>query len=176
MPGMQVGLALFQAAGRLGLPVGFMPFKGLLLHIAEIEALIAAHPETSVIMDHVRGAGVMWHRACASWHACCVSLALCRARILPQAVCQSMTAHPSPTRATPHGCMGDMQFGFCKSSDLQSEEWKALLALARHPQVRGACGTALKSQHLGCSCEACLRWGTEHAMRTAELMLRPDTF
>ncbi len=31
-------------------------------------------------------------------------------------------------------------FGFCNCQDLQSEEWRRLLALARHPQVsRGKC-------------------------------------
>jgi hypothetical protein len=29
-----------------------MPFKGLLLHIADIEALATAYPETKVIIDH----------------------------------------------------------------------------------------------------------------------------
>jgi hypothetical protein len=54
----QVGRALFATAGRLGLPVAFMPFKGITLHIADIEALIAAHPETKVILDHVSGGGL----------------------------------------------------------------------------------------------------------------------
>ena len=39
-------------AGELGVPVGHMPFKGLLRHIEEIRTLAAAHPETKVIIDH----------------------------------------------------------------------------------------------------------------------------
>lgn len=47
-----VGVALFRKAGELGLPVGFMPFKGLSRHIKEIEALLASSPTTKVIIDH----------------------------------------------------------------------------------------------------------------------------
>jgi Amidohydrolase len=59
-------------------PVGFMTFKGLLLHISDIRALAADVPDTKVIIDH---------------------------------------------------------FGFCKASDPDSEEWRALLSLAALPQV-----------------------------------------
>jgi predicted TIM-barrel fold metal-dependent hydrolase len=48
----QVGQAMYAAAGRLGCPIGHMPFKGLLHHISDIEALATAYPETKVIIDH----------------------------------------------------------------------------------------------------------------------------
>eukprot|EP00897_Mesotaenium_endlicherianum_P004750 jgi/Mesen1/4302/ME000022S03589 len=47
-----VGKAMFQRAGELGAPVGFMCFKGLMLHIDEIEELCAEFPGTKVLMDH----------------------------------------------------------------------------------------------------------------------------
>lgn len=47
-----VGKAMFAKAGQLGVPVGFMCFKGLLLHIAEIEELCSEYPATTVMMDH----------------------------------------------------------------------------------------------------------------------------
>ncbi|CAJ1421495.1 unnamed protein product [Effrenium voratum] len=47
-----VGKALFRRAGELKLPVGFMPFKGLSQHVADIEALMEHSPETQVIIDH----------------------------------------------------------------------------------------------------------------------------
>lgn len=49
----QVGKALFSKAGELGAPVGFMCFKGLNLHIAEIEELCTEFPSTVVILDHL---------------------------------------------------------------------------------------------------------------------------
>ncbi|GMH43486.1 hypothetical protein BSKO_11408 [Bryopsis sp. KO-2023] len=48
----EVGRALYSKAGELGVPVGFMAFKGLLLHIEEIETLIKEFPNTRVIIDH----------------------------------------------------------------------------------------------------------------------------
>jgi predicted TIM-barrel fold metal-dependent hydrolase len=47
-----VGQKLFMAAGELGLPVGFMPFKGLRTHIDAIETLMKNSPSTAVIIDH----------------------------------------------------------------------------------------------------------------------------
>jgi len=43
---------MFAEAGKLGLVVGFMPFKGLSLHMAEIEALLKSSPSTKVVIDH----------------------------------------------------------------------------------------------------------------------------
>lgn len=42
------GLALYRKAGELGMPVGVMCFKGLGLHVKEIEALLQSSPETKV--------------------------------------------------------------------------------------------------------------------------------
>jgi predicted TIM-barrel fold metal-dependent hydrolase len=50
---LQVGQAMYKKAGELGLPVGHMPFKGLLLHIDEIETLLQLYPETKAIIDHM---------------------------------------------------------------------------------------------------------------------------
>ncbi|XP_065862539.1 uncharacterized protein [Euphorbia lathyris] len=47
-----VGKALFSKAGELGVPVGFMCFKGLDLHIAEIQELCSEFPSTVVLLDH----------------------------------------------------------------------------------------------------------------------------
>ncbi|XP_050205924.1 uncharacterized protein LOC126655707 [Mercurialis annua] len=47
-----VGKALFSKAGELGVPVGFMCFKGLDLHIAEIQELCTEFPATVVLLDH----------------------------------------------------------------------------------------------------------------------------
>jgi hypothetical protein len=44
---------MYKKAGELGLPVGHMPFKGLLLHIDEIEQLLQLHPATKAIIDHM---------------------------------------------------------------------------------------------------------------------------
>ncbi len=42
----------YSKAGELGVPVGHMPFKGLLLHLEEIRALLDAYPRTKCIIDH----------------------------------------------------------------------------------------------------------------------------
>lgn len=42
------GMALYQRAGELGLPVGVMCFKGFGRHVREIEALLASSPPTKV--------------------------------------------------------------------------------------------------------------------------------
>lgn len=42
------GIALYQKAGELGLPVGVMCFKGFGRHVKEIEALLASSPPTKV--------------------------------------------------------------------------------------------------------------------------------
>jgi predicted TIM-barrel fold metal-dependent hydrolase len=47
-----VGLALYHAAGRLGMPVGVMLFKGLLEYLAEIDSLVASSPDTTLVIDH----------------------------------------------------------------------------------------------------------------------------
>lgn len=49
----EVGKAMFSKAGELGVPVGFMCFKGLNLHIAEIEELCTEYPSTVVLLDHM---------------------------------------------------------------------------------------------------------------------------
>lgn len=46
------GRAMYKLAGELGLPVGHMPFKGLLNHIQEIETLLQDYPQTKCIIDH----------------------------------------------------------------------------------------------------------------------------
>ncbi|XP_057823895.1 uncharacterized protein LOC131036099 isoform X2 [Cryptomeria japonica] len=48
----EVGKAMFAKSGELGVPVGFMCFKGLLLHILDIEALCSQFPSTTVLIDH----------------------------------------------------------------------------------------------------------------------------
>ncbi|GAB5029448.1 amidohydrolase family protein [Nannochloropsis oceanica] len=51
-----VGRAMFAEAGRLGMPVGLMLFKGLHLHLPEVNALLSLprslHPPPPVILDH----------------------------------------------------------------------------------------------------------------------------
>jgi hypothetical protein len=42
---LQVGQAMYKKAGELGLPVGHMPFKGLLLHI-NVEPILQAMCDT----------------------------------------------------------------------------------------------------------------------------------
>jgi hypothetical protein len=74
----QVGRQLYVEAGSLGVPVGIMAFKGLLLHIDDIRTLCSQHPGTACIIDHC---------------------------------------------------------GFANVDDLESGEWRALLALAQFPQV-----------------------------------------
>ncbi|XP_019069669.1 uncharacterized protein [Solanum lycopersicum] len=49
----KIGKALFSKAGELGVPVGFMCMKGLLLHLQEIEELCTEFPSTVVLLDHV---------------------------------------------------------------------------------------------------------------------------
>lgn len=46
------GARLFAQCGALGLPVGFMCFKGLARHAADIRMLLEMHPETRVVVDH----------------------------------------------------------------------------------------------------------------------------
>lgn len=48
----QVGRAMYAKAGQLGLPVGYMPFKGFLLHADEIEQLLVDCPGTKAVIDH----------------------------------------------------------------------------------------------------------------------------
>ncbi|KAJ1443107.1 Metal-dependent hydrolase [Sesbania bispinosa] len=48
----EVGKAIFQRAGELNVPVGFMCMKGLNLHISEIEQLCTEFPSTVVLLDH----------------------------------------------------------------------------------------------------------------------------
>jgi hypothetical protein len=43
---------MYAKAGELGMPVGHMPFKGFLLHVDEIEQLLADYPGTTAILDH----------------------------------------------------------------------------------------------------------------------------
>ena len=46
------GARLFAQCGALGLPVGFMCFKGLSKHAEDIRSLLRLHPTTRVIIDH----------------------------------------------------------------------------------------------------------------------------
>ena len=46
------GQAIYQTAGRLNMPVGFMLFKGLNLHLPEVTHLLSTHPLTPAIIDH----------------------------------------------------------------------------------------------------------------------------
>lgn len=48
----KVGKAMFSRAGELGAVVGFMCFKGLMLHIDDIEELCLEFPATAVMIDH----------------------------------------------------------------------------------------------------------------------------
>lgn len=48
----EIGKAMFAKSGELGIPVGFMCFKGLLPHLADIEQLCTQFPTTTVIIDH----------------------------------------------------------------------------------------------------------------------------
>lgn len=47
-----VGRAMFRACGELGVPVGFMTFKGFGLYFESIRALLDHSPATPVIIDH----------------------------------------------------------------------------------------------------------------------------
>ncbi|KAK7273117.1 hypothetical protein RIF29_14163 [Crotalaria pallida] len=49
----KVGKALFQRAGELKVPAGFMCMKGLDMHISEIEQLCTEFPSTVVLLDHL---------------------------------------------------------------------------------------------------------------------------
>ncbi|KAF3653421.1 putative indole-3-acetic acid-induced protein ARG7-like [Capsicum annuum] len=49
----EIGKTLFSKAGELGVPVGFMCMKGLLLHLQEIEKLCTEFPSTIVLLDHL---------------------------------------------------------------------------------------------------------------------------
>ncbi|KAL3656018.1 hypothetical protein CASFOL_000414 [Castilleja foliolosa] len=49
----EIGKAMFAKAGELGVPVGFMCMKGLLLHLPEIEQLCTEFPSTVVLLDHM---------------------------------------------------------------------------------------------------------------------------
>ncbi|XP_031490305.1 uncharacterized protein LOC116257568 [Nymphaea colorata] len=49
----EIGKSLFRKAGDLGVPVGIMCFKGLHLHLSEIEELCTEFPSTTVIIDHM---------------------------------------------------------------------------------------------------------------------------
>lgn len=44
----ETGLALYQRAGELNMPVGVMCFKGLRLHFEEIKSLLQCSPQTKV--------------------------------------------------------------------------------------------------------------------------------
>lgn len=47
------GLAVYKRCGELKVPVGVMCFKGLGLHLDDIEALISKSPDTTLILDHI---------------------------------------------------------------------------------------------------------------------------
>ncbi|XP_027350018.1 uncharacterized protein LOC113861415 [Abrus precatorius] len=49
----EVGKAIFQRAGELNVPVGFLCMKGLGLYISEIEELCTEFPSTVVLIDHL---------------------------------------------------------------------------------------------------------------------------
>src|SRR6056297_238762 len=46
------GRALYAEAGRRTMPVGHMLFKGLHLHLPEVQALLHLSPQTRVVIDH----------------------------------------------------------------------------------------------------------------------------
>ncbi|CAM9566234.1 unnamed protein product, partial [Sphacelaria rigidula] len=48
----ETGMALYRKAGELNMPVGVMCFKGLGLHMQDIEALLKSSPQTKLIVDH----------------------------------------------------------------------------------------------------------------------------
>lgn len=48
-----VGRALYKRAGELGMPVGVMCFKGLGPFVPALTALCEAHPETTLVVDHL---------------------------------------------------------------------------------------------------------------------------
>ena len=47
-----VGMRFFKQCGKLGMPVGFMCFKGLNKHVEEIKNLLECSSETKCIIDH----------------------------------------------------------------------------------------------------------------------------
>jgi len=47
------GLDVYKRCGELKIPVGIMCFKGLQLHIEDIQALLSKSPETVMILDHM---------------------------------------------------------------------------------------------------------------------------
>lgn len=47
------GLAVYKRCGEMKVPVGVMCFKGLGLHIDDINSLISESPETPLILDHL---------------------------------------------------------------------------------------------------------------------------
>lgn len=47
------GLAVYKRCGEMKVPVGVMCFKGLGLHIDDINSLISKSPETPLILDHL---------------------------------------------------------------------------------------------------------------------------
>ncbi|KAL9188505.1 hypothetical protein ACHAXT_006883 [Thalassiosira profunda] len=49
----ECGLAVYKRCAELKVPVGVMCFKGLNLHIDDIETLIAKSPDTPLILDHL---------------------------------------------------------------------------------------------------------------------------
>eukprot|EP00548_Thalassiothrix_antarctica_P006835 CAMPEP_0194140230 /NCGR_PEP_ID=MMETSP0152-20130528/9793_1 /TAXON_ID=1049557 /ORGANISM="Thalassiothrix antarctica, Strain L6-D1" /LENGTH=303 /DNA_ID=CAMNT_0038838393 /DNA_START=153 /DNA_END=1064 /DNA_ORIENTATION=+ len=46
------GIAVYKRCGELKMPVGIMCFQGLQLHYDDIEALLKASPDTTLILDH----------------------------------------------------------------------------------------------------------------------------
>ena len=52
------GLAVYKRCGELGIPIGIMCFKGLGLHIADINALISKSSDTIMILDHMGFCGL----------------------------------------------------------------------------------------------------------------------
>lgn len=46
----ETGMALYRKAGELNMPVGVMCFKGLGLHMQDIEALLKSSPQTKVVV------------------------------------------------------------------------------------------------------------------------------
>ena len=47
------GLDVYKRCGELKIPVGIMCFKGLQLHIEDIQALLSKSPDTIMILDHM---------------------------------------------------------------------------------------------------------------------------
>ena len=49
----EAGLDVYKRCGELKIPVGIMCFKGLQLHIEDIQALLSKSPDTVMILDHM---------------------------------------------------------------------------------------------------------------------------